>query len=41
MNQKTFKHIVVTEEIFEKLRELGNTGESFNDVLKKLVGERP
>ncbi|MBT4326359.1 MAG: hypothetical protein HOD60_05545 [Candidatus Nitrosopelagicus sp.] len=40
MNQKSYKHIVVSEELFEKLRELGRTGESFNDVLKKLVGEK-
>ncbi len=38
MSQKSYKHIVVSEGIFEKLRELGKTGESFNDVLKKLLG---
>ena len=40
MNQKSYKHIVVTDEIFQKLQNLGKTGESFNDVLKKLVGEK-
>ena len=34
--QKSFKHIIVDEENYQSLRNLGKTGESFNDVIKKL-----
>ncbi|MFN3654641.1 MAG: hypothetical protein ACK4TO_04860 [Candidatus Nitrosotenuis sp.] len=42
MINRTLKHIVVTEENFNKLKNLGRAGDSFNDVisgvLKKLEG---
>jgi len=34
-----FRHIIVTEESYSKLKELGKTGDSFNDVIKKLLGD--
>ncbi|MCH7968764.1 MAG: hypothetical protein IH841_05910 [Thaumarchaeota archaeon] len=34
--QKSFKHIIVDEENYQSLRNLGKSGESFNDVIKKL-----
>lgn len=34
------KHIVVTEENYNQLRKLGNVGDSFNDVITVLLGER-
>jgi len=37
--QKSFKHILVDEESYQSLRNLGKTGESFNDVIKKLLGD--
>ena len=34
-----FKHIVVTKEIYEQLRNEGKIGDSFNDVVKRLLGK--
>ena len=34
--QKSFKHIIVDEENYQSQRNLGKSGESFNDVIKKL-----
>ena len=31
------KHIVVSEENFQKLKDLGRAGDSFNDVIDKLL----
>ena len=36
--QKTFKHILVDEESYQGLRNRGKAGDSFNDVIKKLLG---
>jgi len=35
--QKSFKHILVDEDNYQSLRNLGKAGESFNDVISKLV----
>ena len=41
LNQKPYKgkllHIVVTIEVYEKLKKRGKMGESFNDVIKELL----
>jgi len=37
--QKSFKHILVDEDNFQSLRNRGKTGESFNDVISKLLGD--
>ena len=37
MVQKSFKHIIVTDENYFKLKELGQAGDSFNDVVSKLL----
>lgn len=34
-----FLHIVVTREIYDKLRKRGKMGDSFNDVITKLLRE--
>ena len=34
---KKYKQILVNEEIYKSLQDLGKTGESFNDVISKLV----
>lgn len=34
---KKLTTIAITEEIYEKLRDLGKTGDSFNDVITRLV----
>ncbi|HSL12642.1 MAG TPA: antitoxin VapB family protein [Nitrososphaeraceae archaeon] len=32
-----FKHIAVNQEVYQKLKNLGKAGDSFNDVLVKLL----
>jgi len=34
---KSLKHIVISNENFEKLKNLGKAGDSFNDVISKLL----
>lgn len=34
------KHITVDPKVYEKLRNLGKTSDSFNDVLKKILFEQ-
>jgi len=34
------RHIVVTEENYSRLKELGKAGDSFNDVIKELLGDK-
>ena len=45
MNSTNLKHIVVSEENFQELKNLGRAGDSFNDVitviLKKTNAGRP
>ena len=36
--QTKLKHIVVTNDVYEQLRSQGKVGDSFNDVVKKLLG---
>jgi predicted CopG family antitoxin len=38
-NNNKFKHIVVTKEVYEQLRDQGKIGDSFNDVVKRLLGK--
>lgn len=38
MSQKSFKHIIVDEQNYHKLRNLGKAGESFNEVISKILG---
>ncbi len=33
------KHITVNEEVYQKLKNLGKTGDSFNDVLIRILAE--
>jgi len=33
----SLRHIVVSEKNYEKLKNLGNVGDSFNDVISKLL----
>jgi hypothetical protein len=40
-NNRKFKHIVVANEIYEQLRNHGKIGDSFNDVVKRLLGREP
>lgn len=35
------KVIMVSEEVYEKLRRLKRPGESFSDVIDRLIGRRP
>ena len=35
-----FKRIVVSENIYQQLKKLGNAGESFNDVIVKILKEK-
>ncbi len=37
MSQKCFKHILVDKENYNHLRQLGNVGDSFNDVITFLL----
>lgn len=40
MSQKAFRHIIVDEENYRSLRKLGQTGESFNDVISVILNKR-
>jgi predicted CopG family antitoxin len=31
------KHITVSQQVYQKLRDLGKTGDSFNDVLMQIL----
>ncbi|HSF49921.1 MAG TPA: antitoxin VapB family protein [Nitrososphaeraceae archaeon] len=33
------KHITVNQEVYQKLKNLGKTGDSFNDVLIRILAE--
>ena len=33
------KHITVDKNVYQKLKSLGNAGDSFNDVLKKILAK--
>ena len=35
-----FRNITISEETYYKLKELGRTADSFNDVLKKLIDKK-
>jgi len=37
MSYTTYKRIVVTKENYEKLQNLGKAGQSFNDVITKML----
>jgi predicted CopG family antitoxin len=37
--QRKLKHIAVTTEVYEQLRNQGKVGDSFNDVVKRLLGK--
>lgn len=37
MSCKTLKHIVVSEVNFNKLKDLGKAGDSFNDVISEIL----
>jgi predicted CopG family antitoxin len=37
--QPKLKHIAVTNEVYEQLRNQGKVGDSFNDVVKRLLGK--
>lgn len=37
MNKKSLIQIVIDTQNYEKLKNLGRTGESFNDVITKLI----
>jgi predicted CopG family antitoxin len=37
MSSTRLKHIVIDEDNYRALKELGRTGDSFNDVLKKVL----
>ncbi len=34
------RHITVNEEVYQKLKNLGKAGDSFNDVLTKILAEK-
>jgi predicted CopG family antitoxin len=36
----TYKNICISETNYRLLKELGHTGDSFNDVLSKLLGSK-
>ena len=38
---KELKHITVDTQVYEQLRKLGKTSDSFNDVLKKILAKQP
>lgn len=40
MTAKTLKHIVISEENYQALKEMGQAGESFNDVVNKILRDR-
>jgi predicted CopG family antitoxin len=37
---KNLKHITVNEEVYQKLKNLGKAGDSFNDVLTKSLEKK-
>jgi predicted CopG family antitoxin len=39
MSVKKLKHITVSEKNYDKLKTLGNAGESFNDVITEVLEE--
>lgn len=36
----TYKHIVISTKNYEKLKNMGKTSDSFNDVLDKLLKDK-
>jgi predicted CopG family antitoxin len=40
MSDSKYKHIVVHEKVYNDLRELGKTPDSFNSIIKRLIEER-
>jgi predicted CopG family antitoxin len=34
---KHLKHITVNQQVYQKLRDLGKTGDSFNNILMKIL----
>lgn len=34
---RAFKQIVIDQDIYDRLKNLGHTGESFNDVIRSLL----
>ena len=36
-----FKRIIVSENIYQQLKDLGRAGDSFNDVLVKILKNQP
>ncbi len=34
------RHITINQEVYQKLKNLGKTGDSFNDVLTKILPEK-
>lgn len=36
-----FKRIVVRKNVYNQLKDLGRTGDSFNDVLVKILSKQP
>lgn len=39
MKDTRFRHIVISKDNYFALKELGKAGDSFNDVIKKLLRE--
>ena len=37
MNEKNYKHILVTDKNYRILKGLGNAGDSFNDVISNIL----
>jgi len=40
MSAKTFKHIAVTPDNYDRLKKFGEFGESFNDVVSRLMDKQ-
>jgi predicted CopG family antitoxin len=38
-HQNKLKHIAVTNDVYEQLRSQGKLGDTFNDVVKRLLGK--
>ena len=38
-NKSNMRHIIVSYEIYEQLRSQGKLGDTFNDVVKRLLGK--
>jgi len=36
----TYRHIVVTQSNYQKLKDYGKAGDSFNDVITKILEEK-